>query len=574
MILETLIFFILMLGVGFFVTSYLKLEEDNLFVHLAVGLVTTCFVILELGYFGWLSAYGLLPLGVVGIYGIIFRRPKIAFDRNFWLVTIMAGMLVVFFALGSDMRWLEDNDPVEHSSGLVYIGEFHSILQPVPTHVRYLAPYPALYDALLSIPYQLTWEAPETLKLNNAILCGLAIAFAYPWLKQKYCERIAIWATFILFSIPCFMSHFIWSQTLAIMLMFPALYFYERQKTDESYVPGFLFVLAAALVFVAQPSVAFIFGLIMLINIWFGDNRLNELKLLAAAGMVSVMLFWLPVFAIYGIDNTLNLIHVSVVAGDDSSGGVIYSVFDLIDAPTSTKIDQATGFGWVIFLLALAGFLYAANEGMMLELALLAFCVIGIEGNALPVKLFPHRFWVFLAVPVSILAGRAAVRVLDAVGASMNCTMPPLRLPVAAGLILLVAFTSLSPKLEVQMMDWPPGMFVTQSQFAGYMLLQERLPANAMVYDFCSKETMMDGAGLRGKVWDDEVWNWKGINHSIQDDVAFLKRHGYQYAVIDESCLQYAGADAVVAKAGALADALPVRKDLSGGSFVVYEVAE
>ena len=37
----------------------------------------------------------------------------------------------------------------------------------------------------------------------------------------------------------------------------------------------------------------------------------------------------------------------------------------------------------------------------------LVFTFLGTQGNALPVKLFPHRFWVFLTIPVAFFSAEA-----------------------------------------------------------------------------------------------------------------------------------------------------------------------
>jgi hypothetical protein len=577
MMLEVILYFAIILGVGFASNSIFKLKEENPFAYLALGIMVTCFYVLAMGFVGLLGVGSLVPLGAVALYGWLFRLPAMKFGKEFLYNTLAFVFLLTIFLIGSSMLWLEDNDPVEHSSGLVYIGEFHSILQPIPTYVRYLAPYPAVYDAFMALPYELTGDAPNTLKVVNAILCALAIPFAFLWFKERY-GNYAIYMMIILAILPSFMSHFIWSQTLAVLMMFPALYFFEKAKLpmnvniisfnpEADFNYGLVFILTTALVFITQPSVAFIFGCIMLLYI-IVERRFSDITLLVLAGILAFAIYWVPVLALYGIDNTMNLIHVSIITGnDDSSGGIIYGLSDFMSAPTSTKIDQPEGWGIGIFMLVVFGALFAINQKYYFELALLVFCLLGVEGNALPFKLFPHRFWVFLAVPVAIVAAMAVKKTVD-----IFYRDTPWHWLVLLLVVVVLYETSLEPKMEVQMMKWPPGMFVTEQQFAGYLNLQSKLPKNTLVYDYCSKETMMDGIGLRGLVWDAEVWNQKGVAHSAVEDRLFLQEKGYEYAVLDDSCLNETNLMQVQDKLRWLDETYELRDDLSSDRFFVFEV--
>lgn len=583
MILET-IFIFLFVGVGFvFCKRVLELEEDSIIIHLALGIAATCFGVLLIGYFGILGQDTIIALSVFSLYGWLMCRPKLTFTKDQLIVGVMFAVLAYIFLVGSSMPWLEDSDPVEHSSGIIYISQFHSVLQPTPTYVRYLSPYPPIYDALMYLHYSITGDAPQTLKVMNALLCALAIPFAYMWMKERYGENKALWGAFILMALPCFMSHFIWAQTLAVLMMFPALYFFEKIKKGSP-VP---FILTAAVVFMTQPSVAFIFGIILLIYAVFqsrdlydhmyeplGINQLLEetkiFSYIAVAVLIACIFYWIPIIGIYGIDNTLDLLGVTggAFGSNDTSGGVVYDIWDIVSAPENTKIDQATGLGLGIAIFVLIGLYDAVKEKDWFTLIMFGFCLLGIEGNALPIKLFPHRFWVFLSIPVAILASKGISNFLE----KMKDTWS--RHFVTVMIVALIVIFSLAVKAEVQMMKWSPGMFVTENQFLGYLNLQKLLPHETLIYNYCAKETIADGSGLRGRVWDAEVWNWKGFNRTIEQDYEMVKSKNYSYVIIDESCMEKNDIAVVQKRLNELNNnnGFALNVNLSSANFVVFEV--
>jgi hypothetical protein len=499
--------------------------------------------------------------------------PQIKKDHVY--VAIMALVILVIFLTGEfSVPWLHDNDPYEHASAVRFISEFGHPFQSAPFAIHYLTPYPPLYDILATIFYKISFMSiPASLKVFNALLCALAIPAFYLWSKTKFGDRVSLWSTFIIFSLPSFMSHFIWAQSLAILLMFPAMYLFE--KRSKWAMP------AMALVMIAQPSVAAIFTLIMLIYAWFSSEKslTTELKINPApfievgkAVALAFLVFWLPMFLMYGVDQVMSQITFSAIYMGDTSGGIVYSLQDFIDAPRSTKIDQPTGLGLAAFLLTIGGLVLVIKDKNWFLLALFAFCLIGIEGNLLPVKLFPHRFWVFLAIPVAILSANASTWLIDALKRLLekHKSVTPL---IGVALVLFVLFTCFAPKAEVEMTPWN-GMFVTQNQSAGWVGLQTALPQGSMVFAYCSKEQLAEGMGFRSLAWDKEVIDHKSLNFTSAEDFKFLKSKGYGYALIDISCMFTNNETQVNNKIQQLlADPdFKARTDLSNSEIVVFEV--
>jgi len=469
-------------------------------------------------------------------------------QKNWIIVFILTLFLFNAYYTGSHAYpWLEDNDPLEHASAVQYILTFGTPMQPAPYLIHYLLPYPPLYDMLTAAFKLLTnLSVPDALKTFNSLLCALTIPGFYLWSSTKFGNRIGLWSTFIIFSLPSFMSHFIWSQSLAICLMFPAMYLFEKRSQWS--------VIAMGLVMITQPSVAIIFAAIMCM---YSVIEKRDYHLVALGIAWAFVFFWGPCFATYGFDTVMKQISFNDIYTFPSQ---TYGLGDFIDAPTQTLIDQPTGLGLGIFILAISGIWLAWKQKNIFLLVMLAFCLIGLEASILPIKLLPHRFWVFLAIPVSILAGMAAASIID--------KFPNYKTPAAIGIILLVAMTGLTPKVQVETSVWTSPELPTAAFVQGYL----NIPLDSQAYDFCAPEHIADGFGLKGRAWDPEAAakNWSR-------DSAWLKLKGYQYAIIDQACTPTHSVDEVNQKLLFLSHdpGLNISVNLSiNQTFYVFEVKQ
>jgi hypothetical protein len=245
------------------------------------------------------------------------------------------------------------------------------------------------------------------------------------------------------------MSHFIWAQTLAMMIAILTFYFIERDMKVAA-------VLSLCAVLITQPSVAMIIFIMIVVYIGVSKKQIITISALVLA----LLLFWLPMIFIYGSSNVLDQMGINVgFVSDktsDTSGGVTYGVGDFIDVPFSTRIDQPTGLGLVVTILAILGVVSLGSSKDWFNVVLilwLIFCLLGVEGNALPFKMMPHRFWVFLALPVVILAGIGAVKVLGWLESSNNNSIFKLIL------IILLIMSAAYPKIMVETSTWFAGQF-------------------------------------------------------------------------------------------------------------------
>jgi hypothetical protein len=372
--------------------------------------------------------------------------------------------------------YLEDDDPWRHATGAHYIALQKTTAPPDGWTVQYLEPYPPYYTATMGMLHQLNPDTNSVLKAVNALIVGLSLLaafFAFDTFTGNRYKALA--AAAILGMIPGYMSHFIWSQTLAIPVFFTALWALEEARKSRIGAPWrdrkwWLAVLMVWSATIIQPSTAAVVALLLTIYVAAHlavDRRreaheYREASVLVGAGALS-FLTWAGFALRYGWAEFGRQIGISTdilaSATGDTSGGIVYGLNDIVFASVSSKIDQATGLGWFVSLLALIGLIVIAFDwkrsrrpphGWALVTVLWAIVgIIGIEGNALPVKLYPHRFWVFLAIPIALLAVEAAF----AIG---KTTRHRIAFVLATTLIVVLA-VGLNARPRHAVLEWPGG---------------------------------------------------------------------------------------------------------------------
>lgn len=502
-----------------------------------------------------------------------------------------AFMFALLFYGATQYPYLEDDDPWLHALGVSQVAHTLSGQRPVAPSAAeferwYLEPYPPAFDLLLGVLRELNDSTLLTLKLFNALLAGIAVLAFYFWMKDAFPkeEWLAPAAAALVAIIPGFMSHFIWAQTLAILLMFVSFMAFSRLERERGFLPQAAVCVAAVLV--TQPTVALTFGLIggMLLFVHLAGKNFGFSKLLflALAGglAVSLIIFWAPAYLKFGKEQFLSGLgfEASYFQGgtsSDTSGGVIYTLEDFLFPPAASKIDQAIGIGLGVALPALfAVFLVAKglrrgeyDATLLFFVAFLAFGFLGTEGNALPLKLFPHRFWVFLAIPAAALAACGLVEMKKRLARRGWTTAIVL-------FAFLLYFTSLAPRVAVQTATWPPGSsWSSQEEVAGYMGLLS-LPTDTKVFPVCAHDSRIAGLDKLSEPWNAEYAAFKkaAFLKSPADAAAFLKPRGYQYLVLDASCLKNWSAESVQEKLGEYTASPLYESIASNGGFFLFRI--
>lgn len=596
MMLSIVFFVLISLGLGWFVYKVLGLDSEEsisyMFIYAALGLALFTLLSSVLGLVGgiyWYTYIILMAMPIIGyflirgtgciMYGSRLEIPKI--DRH-WLIVIGLFLvaLVVFEYGAFATPLLEDDDSWQHAAGIRYISETGTYLQPEPRLIHYLSPYPPFYDVLMAMLFQVDSESINTiLKVFNALLVALVIPLFYCWARNRLDRNVALWATFILVMLPCFMSHFIWSQTLAMVFVFPALYFIDKYNEKKLAMDGVAGIICLTALLITQPSVAGIIFIMICIYqapLIFSNTQ-GALAIPAMSFIFAILVFWGSMFYLYGVETVMQ--HISFIPDFvtsstlDTGDGIVYGVDDFLTPPFVSRMDQPVGIGEAVVVLALAGLYISLRRHKYLIFgAWLVFCFLGLEANLLPIKLMPHRFWVFLSIPVAILGAVGIQYILDTINIKV------IRKSMVCIFVVLIVITSGAAKLVVETSPWSSGVnLISIEQMQGYVQLQQ-LPNNTKVFSFCSHEDLMNGIGMYGYSWIQEVKDYKtqSITDTIDNNLEFLHKYNYTYIVIDQACLQAFTGNETIAKITIIESNKHFVKQhqLSNAGFFTYQVID
>jgi hypothetical protein len=578
MISTIILFFAIMFGLGFSITHFLigkfedNLEKFLISIGIGLGIFPILAVTLNLLHIPlhWLTFLILALLGsLAALFKNKFSMPQIKINISkstvYVLIAIIlsSALLFVYLKGAFGYPYFEDDDPWGHSIGTTYVAEHNTYSRYVDEPLTndnffrtYMEPYPPAYDTLMGVLYQTNDSVMWTLKFFNALIIALGIVFFYLFAAEfNQSRRKAIWATFVITLLPCFMGHFIWAQTLGLVLMFPAFYCFEKIKHNWKWaIPG---ALVTASIFLTQPSTAAFFAI--MIAIYFAAklfaaylnkekmfSRENNLLLISmAGGVILSMIYWIPTLIKYGWMLTLE--GVGIVTGlfgaenVDTSGGVVYGLMDYVVAPLATKMDQPTGVGiFASLIVVLAIVILAVNHKkvktsyyLMTILLWFIFTFIGTEGNALAFKLFPHRFWAFMAIPLAFLAAEAIVTIAN------SLKNPALRYSILIVIVFGLLWTSGYPKYYVETSQWPPGAtWSSAEELGGYMALQQNLPKGTRIFNTCSHEGKLLAFDMYTPPYDVELHQFKlqMANKTLDDVYNTAKQRDFDYVVVDGYC--------------------------------------
>jgi hypothetical protein len=261
-ILTILIFFVMIWGFGYSVTYFLKKGTfsdsglERFLMNLGIGLGVLSILIIALNQIGIPLDYRIFVALclIVPLYSAYKRYTKTGKIINFnfseifkirkstlyiIISIVLAVILMGVYLKGSfNYPWLEDGDPWEHASGTLYVAEektYHrspeEVLNPL---IHYLEPYPPVYDAIMGMMRQTYQDTNWILKFFNVLMISLGHLWFYFFVKEfTKNKEIALVSTFALVVTPCFLGHFIWSTTLAMVLYFPAFYCIEKLRSGK-----------------------------------------------------------------------------------------------------------------------------------------------------------------------------------------------------------------------------------------------------------------------------------------------------------------------------------------------------
>ncbi|MBW2976264.1 hypothetical protein KY347_02350 [Candidatus Woesearchaeota archaeon] len=388
-IITVLLFFVYCYGLGFTVSSFVKNSDNFLernLMRVGFGLSLLPFLALLLNIIKIPGDWRIILLISIAYPAYFIFRNYNKLDLSGFTklritktnISILV-MLLVFigtfyvYASGSfSYPYLEDEDPWGHSEGVKYYSIEKNAFKDTTKYVRYINPYPPSYDILMGILHQTNDSVYWTLKFFNSLIISLSIVFFYFFVKELSGSRnTALFASFALASIPCFLSHFIWALALTVPLFFAGFYAVERIKHDRKW--WILAGLVTVTAFTSSPTHSTYFGLFFALYIF--AKIISERKIPfyhALAGFTGLFLsfafWWLPMIIRYGFSGTLQGLGIISKAGAVTSGGgtgdKIYSFADFFVAQSQNMINNPVGIGVVLSLLVFLALVFVIYKNL------------------------------------------------------------------------------------------------------------------------------------------------------------------------------------------------------------------
>ncbi len=606
------LFFLITLGIGYGTLWLSRAKRDAnpliaLLEILAVGIATTSLVgvvlkliHIPLHYTVYLALALACPLTAFG-YAIKDKRipESLAKLKQGWTLTatacviiaILAGAFVfgMFHKGAFSYPYLEDDDPWQHAQATAYIATERTYdIDPAvrelnPGYAFYLEPYPPTFDVLMGILRQANDSTVWTLKFFNALLCGIAILFVFLAARAYLgSDTKAAFAAVTIAVLPSFMSHFIWSQTLALVIFPVALYASIKAFEDRSWLAPAIIAVASMLV--TQPVVSLVFGVTLLLLVAFvflheltqpkGKKSKTSIKTLLArfpesvnglavgAGglLLSFIVYWIPQILKWTWAGFLKLRGAELTTGWGGAYALqTYNLWtEVINAPMAGRIDQPVGWGLALTVILVLGVIAILASGartlnprkgwrhlhLLLWSALLTYAILapsfGLPGWG------ASRTWAYLAIPLVMLAAEGASIIARSI-----TRKDAMRAAILLVFLIAIIATSFPAKWSQQTNPgWPPGAHWTATQAAngaieypelrGYLQMQQLLPAGTAVYPFCLGDQHAIGFDMVSKPWDIDVarFRYGGLNHTPQETIDFLTSEGYQYVTFTIACVR------------------------------------
>src|SRR3989344_1865437 len=397
-----ILFFVYLWGLGFSATYFVKKAEDfweRHLMNLGIGLGVFAILSIILNFLhiplDW-KIFLILSL-IIPIYDLIQRIKKkelslpASFNfSNFKLTKSNLALLgVIFIVLISfyiytkgafSYPYLEDDDPWGHSEGMKYVALEKTAYDPVFTQfypdkqdqvLSYIDPYPPAYDILIGILHQTSPDLNWTMKFFNALIISLGFLFFYLWAKLFTGNRNhALLATFILASLPSYLSHFIWAHALSLTLFFPTLYAFHQIQSDKRWtIPA---VLLVAGIWVSQNMeqpvklttllliYVIVFSILVLVGLVYVLWRYRSELFTPEKAWLGLTLFWL-VYGFWGVNGMT--FPLSIARGAFRTWMVLAIPISLLAVEGFyflTKLSKQKVFCWGIGILLLIGIIFTS----------------------------------------------------------------------------------------------------------------------------------------------------------------------------------------------------------------------
>lgn len=405
-ILALILFFVYTWGLGFSVTRLVKESEsvlERLVMRVGIGLCAFIVLGIVLNTLRVLLDWRIfLIISAAGPIAWLFRRKgSFNFHPSFSLkvkssslvaicvLAILAFSIFMYVSGAFKYSYFEDDDPWTHARGVSYVSVEKTAFSSPNLHSQYMDPYPPGYDLMMGILTQPSSSLYWTLKFFNAFLIAISVIFFFFFAKEFFGSRAkALFATFVLASVPAYLSHFIWAPALAMVVFFPVMYAFEMVKKDKRWwiVAG---ICLSSLFLVHPTQAASLAGFIAIFLViraayeFFSEHaawlRQSLTRIQAVALGAILSLFWWglkwkafipnitqgfkggPSAASATIQSAPNIFSrvLSIITHAlDTGGGTatrVYVLRDFVVASSANMINNPIGLGVFVSLLSVAG---------------------------------------------------------------------------------------------------------------------------------------------------------------------------------------------------------------------------
>lgn len=569
-----ILFFIYSWGLGYTVTYFVKnsenvLERNLIRIGIGLGVFVVLGVLLNIFHIplDWkvfLVLSAILP--IINIARGKIKLPassEILNKKNIWIFLTLIIFLASLFIYASGAfkyPYLEDDDPWVYALGTKYVAIEKTLNAPETGHIKFLDPYPPGYGLIMGVLHQTSSSLMWTLKFFNALIISLSMLMFFFFVKKfANSNRIALFATIMLATIPSYLTHFIWAHSLVIFLFFPSMYCLEKIKIDKKWAYVAAILIASLLLTHASQAIK----LGIMLSIYFIIKSIYARRFLLAEfftlliGAIISLSWWIS--RAPGLINE-KLIRASDVVGTNiNTGGIAtkflkfiqvysnprsgsatraYTFSDFFFAKTFGGINVTVGWGIVILLLLIIAIVLILlkyreltkidNAWITITLVWFIFTFLGVNAMTfnLPVGLFTFRFWLLLAIPVSLLAALGAERLIDA-GKKIKLRPQIIIFIIIIGIILTAGYQ----KYSVNTAMWPPGAAWTSAEeLQGYVWLTA-LPPNTKVFEYSTTDQFAIGFDKYSCSWCPEIAEFREdlLNKNVDYLHSFLKDNKYEY---------------------------------------------
>jgi hypothetical protein len=606
-ILTIILFFVYTWGLGFTLTSLLKLKTENFYekhlMNIGIGLGTIPLLIVLMNLFriplDWkiflaLSIIYPLFLLIKSYKKILTKLQEFNWKPNFKFKKSSIAILIVLFLFAATFfmyhkgafayPYLENEDPWSHAVGAKYVALEKTVYDPqlesISHGMTYLDPYPPGYDGFMGILLQTNDSVNWTLKFFNALIISLSLIFFF-FFAQRFTgnRNKALFATFVLAAVPCFFSHFIWAHSLAITLLFPALYCLERIKDNKRwfYLAGISMSGIALSHLISQPLKLAVLLLVYLIVVGIFEKKLRKYFAFAALLAIALSFVWYGDMMIQhgglsGITgNTYETGSAQAEGFKDAKGisgffGTLklyfpadggtatraYTMKDFFVAQPYNMINAPIGIGIVVSVLLIIGLIFILlrykslfkerNSWLLVTLIWFIFVYFGVNTMTynLPIGLVAFRFWLLLGIPVALLAAEGTWFFMG-----LFKKYHALKFIILVLIIVGILFTSASQKYSFNTTTWP-----TSSAWSGgsmeepfeYGAWFNSIPKNTKVFTFSNRDKLVIGFDSYSCMWCENVDKFRNgciLDKSNEELYDLLKSEGYEYLLFGRMTTKY-----------------------------------